>query len=300
MRDDRAQLRGRLLAVAAGACYGTLGTFSKLFYAHGGRPFELIVLRFGGTTLVLGALVALRGRTRPGRRFVLAGLALGAFQFGANITLLRAFEQAPAGFVVLVFYVYPLLVTLGGVLLFREEFGLHRALVLVVGLAGIALTVGTPAATPALGAVLALAGGIFTASFILGSRYLLHASTLEPVEVAALMYVLPAAGFAVAAAIGGFHVPETVAFTWAAGVVLVSSVAAMILFFAAIKAVGAGTAALLATIEPLVGVVLAYLVLGESLTALQLVGGALVLGSVASLARRGRLSRRVPAPVPDT
>src|SRR5690242_10696258 len=119
MPDDRGQLRGRLLAVFAGTCFGTLGTFSKLFYAHGGRPFELIVLRFGGTTLLLGALVALRGRAWPGTRFVLAGLGLGAFQFGANITLLRAFDEAPAGFVVLVFYIYPLLVTLGGVLLFR-------------------------------------------------------------------------------------------------------------------------------------------------------------------------------------
>jgi drug/metabolite transporter (DMT)-like permease len=57
----------------------------------------------------------------------------------------------------------------------------------------------------------------------------------------------------------------------------------MILFYGAVKLVGASTASLLATVEPLVAVLLAYVVLDESLEAMQLAGGALILCGVVSL-----------------
>ena len=163
-----------MLALAAGASFGTLGIFSKLFYAHGGRPFELLLLRFAGTALLLGAFAALRRRGHPGRRIVVLGLLLGTFQVGANYALLVGFQRAPAGLVVLLFYVYPMLATLGGALLFGEEFGVRRAFVLVLGLAGIGLTVGAPSSAPTLGIVLGLVAGVCTAGYILGARHLLH------------------------------------------------------------------------------------------------------------------------------
>jgi drug/metabolite transporter (DMT)-like permease len=285
--------------VAAGASFGTLGIFSKLFYAHGGHPFELLLLRFVGTALLLGAFAAVRRRGHPGRRIVVLGLLLGAFQVGANYALLVGFDRAPAGLVVLLFYVYPMLATLGGALLFGEEFGVRRAVVLVLGLAGIGLTVGAPSSTPTIGIVLGLVAGVCTAGYILGARHLLHGTSLEVVEMVTLMYAAPALGFAIAASIHGFRTPEAAGFGWAGALILVSSVLAMMLFYGAVKLVGAGTASLLATVEPLVAIVLAYLVLDESLTGTQLGGGALILGSVFALTlpARGRRRRRRPLPM---
>jgi drug/metabolite transporter (DMT)-like permease len=57
-------------------------------------------------------------------------------------------------------------------------------------------------------------------------------------------------------------------------------VGAIGLFFAGLRRVGPSTASILATGEPLVTVVLAFAVFGESLGPLQLAGGALVLGAV--------------------
>ena len=53
----------------------------------------------------------------------------------------------------------------------------------------------------------------------------------------------------------------------------------------------AGTANLIATLEPVLTTIWAYLLLGESLDAMQLLGGALIVGSVASLQLEGRLWR---------
>ena len=60
--------------------------------------------------------------------------------------------------------------------------------------------------------------------------------------------------------------------------------AAVSLFFAGLKRVGPTTASILSTVEPVVTVGLAFVVFGELLGALQLLGGALVVGAVLVLA----------------
>jgi drug/metabolite transporter (DMT)-like permease len=67
---------------------------------------------------------------------------------------------------------------------------------------------------------------------------------------------------------------------WLACLAVVSTVVAISLFFAGLDRVGPTTASILSTVEPLTTVLLAFLVFGERLTGVQLVGGALVLGAV--------------------
>jgi len=78
---------------------------------------------------------------------------------------------------------------------------------------------------------------------------------------------------------------------WLACLALVSTVAAISLFFAGLDQVGPTAASILATVEPLVTVLLAFLVFGETLGPLQLLGGALVLAAVLAL-HAGRPSAR--------
>jgi len=70
---------------------------------------------------------------------------------------------------------------------------------------------------------------------------------------------------------------------WIASIAGVSTVAAIGLFFAGLKRVGPTTASLLSTVEPVVTVLLAFVVFGEALGAVQLLGGALVLSAVLAL-----------------
>jgi drug/metabolite transporter (DMT)-like permease len=84
---------------------------------------------------------------------------------------------------------------------------------------------------------------------------------------------------------------------WLAGIALVSTVAAVSLFFAGLKRVGPTTASILSTVEPVVTVVLAFVVFGELLGTLQLLGGALVLTAVLVLGsyRPGEATGRAAA-----
>jgi drug/metabolite transporter (DMT)-like permease len=77
-------------------------------------------------------------------------------------------------------------------------------------------------------------------------------------------------------------------------------VAAISLFFAGLRRIGSTTASILATVEPLVTVLLAFLVSGETLGPVQVVGGAFVLTAVVVLSASRRslaieLTERQPA-----
>jgi drug/metabolite transporter (DMT)-like permease len=293
--------KGRLLALGGGVCFGTVGTFSKLFYDHGGHPFELLVLRIVAATLVLGAIVGALRRPWPPRRVVYIALALGVFQGGLNIALLVGYQKAPVALVALLFYVYPLFTTLGDSVFFGQRLGPRRLLVVALGLAGIALTVGTPSSAPAIGIVLGLAAATATASYILGSRHTMSRG-IEPIPFLFLSYLGPAAAFLVAASIRGYDEPSGTAYGYAALLVLVSTVLASILFYAAVRSIGAGTTSLLCSVEPLVSVLLAYIVLDESLSAGQLAGGALILTSVVALMlpQRRRTEAANSPPLPES
>lgn len=292
-------VRGQLLVLLAAGCFGTLGIFSKLFYDEGGDPFSLIVMRLAGTALILSPFVVARGALRASRRTLLAAFALGAFQLGANLALLEGFARAPASLVVLLFYVYPLLVTLAAALLLGEGLGPLQLVVLVLGLAGVALSVGIPDATTQAGILLGLAAGVCTAGFIVGGRHLM-ARELAPLELVTLGYAGPAAALLVASPMYGFELPSGAgAWSAALGLVAVSSVAALLLFYTGVKLIGAARASLLMTAEPLVTVLLAYAVLGESLAPTQLLGGALIVAAVVllSMPRAARVAT-VPPPAP--
>ena len=287
-------LNGYAIVLASALLLGTLGMFSKLFFDAGGEPFTLLVLRFAGAGPALLAIALLRPAPWPGRRMILAGIALGALQLFIAWALFEGFARAPVGLVVLLFFAYPLLTTVGGALLFREELGPGRVLVLALGMGGVALTVGVPDSANAAGVVLGLAAGLGLAAMILCARYVLTAGGIQPLQLSGLMFTSPLLVLVPWAAVRGIDLDLT-GEAWAAalGAVVISVVIPIALFYTGVKLVGAGTASLLGVGEPLAGVVLAFLVLGESLAALQLAGGVLILVAVALL---GLQARRLAAP----
>lgn len=288
---------GYLLVLVAAACFGTLGVFSKLFYDAGGDAWTILFLRFvvTGPVLVLLAL-ALRERP-PSRRVALLGASLGVFQIGVAYALFEGFERAPVALVTLLYFAYPLVTAVGATLIYKEELGLRRGLILAVALTGVALTIGIPDSANWVGIVLGLVAGLCVSALILSGRYLMVAQGLPPVTLSALMFTSPAILLVllIPARSPDFDLSGE-AWGWAAGAVFVAAVIPITLFYSGVKRAGATAAGLLSTVEPVVSVLLAYAVLGESLSALQFVGGTLIIASVIALsvegARGARAQRR--------
>jgi drug/metabolite transporter (DMT)-like permease len=280
-------------------CFGTLGTFSKLFYDEGGDAYTLLFLRFALAGPAL-ALIALARRDRlPSRRLALIAASLGVFQLGVAFALFEGYARAPVALVTLLYFAYPIITAVGAALLFGEELGPRRVAILAVALTGVALTVGIPDSATWLGIVLGLVAGLCVACLILSSRYLLTTYPLAPLVLCALMFTSPmlALGLAAPARTPDFSLSAE-AWGWALCAVFVAAVIPIGLFYTGVQRTEAGVVGLLSSAEPLVSVLLAYAVLGESLSALQLAGGALIVASVVALSIQPARPRAAPAARP--
>ncbi len=217
------------------------------------------------------------------------------FQIGVGVGLLEGFERAPVALVSLLYFLYPLLVAVGAALLYREPITRRRGVLLALALAGVALTIGLPEEANWAGTLLGLVAGLCVAGAVLSSQRLMRGEGLSPIALSALMFTSPALLLVLLLPVRtpDFTVPSE-AWVWALGAVFVAAVFPIALFYTGVERVGASTAGLLSTAEPLVTVLLAYVVLDESLTGVQLAGGALIVASVAALSLEGR-NRPAPA-----
>jgi drug/metabolite transporter (DMT)-like permease len=290
----RNHLVGAAMCAGSAASFGAMGIFGKLAYDAGVGVLSLLVVRFILASLILAAANgARRPRPRlPPRRLVLAALGLGAIGYAAQSGLyFTALTRIDAGLCALALYIYPSLVTLGAVALGRDRLDRVRVASLLMAFAGLALVVfvGSPADVDGLGVALALGAAVAYTGYILISDTLVS-DRVDPLELSGFVCAGAATSFALAAAVSGeaSFTFDAVGWLWLGAIALVSTVLAIVLFFGGLARVGPSRASIISTIEPLVTVVLAAIVFGEALTAIQLVGGALVLGSVVMLQTVGR------------
>lgn len=261
--------------------------------------------------LVIGQLAVLRltrsGRAAPPwlpatrRGVLLIACLLGA---AVNIAIFMAFLRTTVAVALIAFYTFPALVTLAAVPLYGERLTVKRAALLTLSGAGLALAVLSPVLSGGslsidpIGVGLALAAAICQASFILiaGRGF----QSLPATRTA--LYAITAAGVAalILALAGGnihgltvpFQQPE--AWLWVLAGGILGGAIPTTAFVAGIGLIGPSRAAILMTIEPLVGVSIAAVLLNEHPSALQFVGGAAVL--VAAIALQLVPSRVPPEP----
>lgn len=309
---------GPALCLASAAFFGAMAIFGKFAYEAGVAPSELLLVRFTLAAAVLAILLVIRpslrradprpdvtfersgrrGAALPRWRVIVTALGLGAFGYAAQAGLFfSALQRMDASLLALILYTYPVLVTIGAVLLGRERLTPARVAALVSATGGtllVLLGAGGVGFHP-VGAVMAFGAAMVYTTYILVSDTVVH--RLAPVVLSTLVMSGAATTlWAKTALTGGVTLDfEVSGWFWLACIALVSTVFAMLAFFAGLRRTGPSTTAILSTFEPVVTAVLAALALGESLTAVQMVGGALVLLSVAVLQLQA--TRRVdPAP----
>ena len=287
---------GILLCLASAASFGAMAVFGKLAYEQGATLGTLLALRFLMAAALFWALVAVSGRLRGlralPRRDVLAGLALGAVGYSAQAgAFFAALRRLDASLLSLLLYTFPTMVTVAAIALGRERASVRAAAALPLASAGLALVLAGAAggALDPLGVDLAIGAAVIYTTYILTSQGV--AGRSDPVVLSALVCTGAATTLTLASVALGDLRPGALSaagFGWLAAIASVSTVAAVSLFFAGLRRVGPTTASIVSTAEPVTTVVLAFLVFGESLSAVQLTGGALVVGAVLVLSARVR------------
>lgn len=289
-RSGVSRWAGGALCALSAAGFGTLGILAKLAFRMGLDMWTILAWRFAGGAVFLGGLLALSRRRSlfPDRRRVLTWLALGAVGYAVQATLFfSGLRRIPASVAAVLLYLYPVLVALLAWAVHHRPPLRREWLAMLLALAGVALTVGvfSPSERPQqrldpVGIAFALGSAGWYAGYILVSERALRGS--DPWVATGWILLGASVTFCGIAASqelwpNALAVPPALIL---AAMIVFSTILPIGTFLAGMKRVGSTAASLISTLEPVFTVTLAWLVLGEGLSAGQAAGAALVLTAV--------------------
>jgi drug/metabolite transporter (DMT)-like permease len=282
---------GTLLCLGSGAAFGASAVFGKLAYGAGANVATLLTVRFALAAALFWALVVASGAAKDlrglARRDVAAALALGACVYTLQSgCFFAALERIDASLLSLLLYTFPAIVAAAAVALGRDQLDARRLAALGLASGGLLLVLAGAGAGALNGAGVALGLGaaVIYSAYMLASERI--AGRIRPQLFAALVCTGAAPTFGAGSALLGVLRPGELTpagWGWLACLAAVSTFAAIGLLFAGLRRVGPTNASILATVEPLVTVLLAFIVFGETLAAVQLLGGGIVLAAVVVL-----------------
>jgi drug/metabolite transporter (DMT)-like permease len=296
-RLDAAQrgvvLAGIALAAAGSVLFSAKAVVIKLAYRHGVDPVTLLALRMLFAAPFFAVALAWSSNGRPplsGRdhaRIVLLGVV---GYYGASYFDFLGLQHISAGLERLILYLYPTIVVVISVLFLGKRFTRQHGLALALAYAGILAVFWHDASAGGgrvlLGSLLVFGSAVTYALYLVLGGELVHrigairlTSYAILVSAAAVLvqfalqnppdaFVQPVAVYRLSA-INGFFCTVLPAF------------ATML----AIERIGAGRTATVAMLGPVATLLLAWLFLGEAVTAWALAGTALVLAGVLVLSR---------------
>lgn len=290
MQTSRGRSAGLGLAVVSALAYGGSGVAAKPLIQAGLDPLHVVWLRVAGAALVL-LPVAWRHRALAARRpALLVGFGLLGVA-GVQACYFAAISRIPVGVALLIEYLGPALLL--GWVRFVQRRPVSRAaavgVVLAVGGLACVVEVWSGMGFDALGLVFALGAACCQVGyFVLADHGSGGDRPADPVGVIAYGLLVGAAVMTVvarpwgmdwallagSAEMNGSRVPAVLLLAW---IVLIATVAAYLTGVVAVRRLSPQVAGVVACLEAVVAIVLAWVLLGEKLSLPQTVGGAVVL-----------------------
>ncbi|MFN8596052.1 MAG: EamA family transporter [Anaerolineae bacterium] len=292
------RLIGILLVIVSAASFGTLAIFGRYAYEGGLDTFTLLFLRFTLAAVLMAGVLVYRREGLPRGSALIRLIGMGALGYvGQSFSYLTAIKYASAGLVALLLYLYPTFVAILSVIFLKNRLTRLKLIALALATFGAALTA-NPQGGDWTGVALAIsAAAIYSVYIIVGAGVMRQVS---PVQSSTVIFASAGAVYGTFTLINGAHWPATSNGWMAVGaVVIVATVIPVFTFLAGLQRIGPTDASMLSTLEPVVTVILAALLFGEALSALTLLGGALILVAVVLLTQQELRRETVAANVSD-
>lgn len=289
--EDRAAYRAVGIALAVGAviAFSFRPILIKLAYGYERDPVTLIALRmiFAAPFFVAAALWQRGGASPPvARRDAYAILVLGfiGYYFSSFVDFL-GLQYISAGLGRLLLFLYPTIVVILSWVFLRKRAGAREALALAVTYAGLALVLAHSVAGQhenlPLGAALVFASAVTYAIYLVaGTQVIQRVGSVRFTAYALLVAsAFCIAQFLVLRPIAALVLPWQV-YALALAMAIFSTVLPTFMTAEALKRIGANHVAILGALGPVATIMTGWLGLDETMTPLQIVGTALVLGGV--------------------
>ena len=285
--EKRKSIKGLIYAVVSSATFGLVPLFAIPALKAGVSVNSVVFYRFAISALLVGlVLLARRESFRIAKRQlpVIAGFAL--LYAATSFLLTQSYLYIPSGLATTLHFLYPVLVTILMVVLFKERLSVPVAVATLLALGGIYLLSGSNGSeVNPTGMALALTTVLTYASYIVG----LNRSSIGRIDSLKLTFYILSTGslfFLVNLLVRGEGLAPIP--SWKSGIdlfmlALVPTLISNLTLILAVKHIGSTTTAVLGCMEPLTAVVMGILFLGESCSPIQALGIGIILVAVTTV-----------------
>lgn len=287
-----------LQILLSGFLFGFLGIWGKWAFSLGITPGELLGVRFSLASLMLFCYLFWRNHKLPLKfpwlsafHLVLC-LLLGILGYAVFASCyFIALKGLSASMTVLLLYLYPVFVAIGARIFLSEHLGRSGLAAVFLAAIGLVFLVwGDFSVQNSIGFIAGLISAIVYSIYILVSRKYLY--NIDAITSACWMQfgtgvTLLALNFS---SFSRLHEVIVIAWQPIIGISVFSTVFSMVLFLQGLKKLTSAEASVLNTSEPITAIFMASLLLGESLSMIQIVGGVFVIVAMIIIARQNNNS----------
>ena len=275
-------LSAKLMLCISMTIFGTLGVFTRNISVTSG---ELALYRAIMAAIMIGIFLLVTKQkieVKSIKKELLLLLASG-MAMGINwILLFEAYKYTTISSATLSYYFAPVIVTIICPFIFKEKLTKKQIMCFAMSTLGIVMITGvdnlTKGGTDLKGILFGLGAACFYATVILLNKFIknvagIHRTFLQ--FIAAIIILIPYVACTSRVTLGTMD-----ATGWICLLVvgIIHTGVTYCLYFSSLKELKGQQAAILSYIDPLVAVLISVLILGEKMTIMQWIGGALILG----------------------
>ncbi len=276
------ELKGSLYIFLSASMYATLPILGKLAFKAGLSPSGALLLRYLFSLLLLGLFIKLIKHQRVLTITPLL-IAQGIFLTMGSLFYFYSLKYLSAGITTVIFFAYPVMVATLAIPVYKEKISPRIFWALLLALAGIILisNPGNQAGSiSAMGVILALAACLSYAVYgLIGQKTVAENDPLSITATLSLVAVI------ILAAFSNHELVFLYALSWQQALIamtmaVLNTLLAVLFFLKGVQKIGASRASLISTAEPPICILMAFFVLGETLTMWQIIGSLLVFASM--------------------
>lgn len=283
---NRQVLLGVAFALLAAVGFSAKAILVKLAYLDSRDAVTMLALRMAfSAPFFIGVALWIRRRDAEPLSahdwMLVTGLGLIGYYLSSLLDFL-GLQYISAGLERLILFLYPTLTVILSALIYKRAVGRAVIAAMVFSYAGIAMVflhnVDTQEGSIALGASLVFASTLSYSIYLVGAGHTIARIGTTRFTAYAMVVASSASllQFAIMRPIGALDLPLRV-YGLSVAMAVFSTVLPVFLLSYAIRRIGSGSAALVGTIGPVSTIYLAYVILGEHISLVQIVGSSLVL-----------------------
>lgn len=275
--------------ISGAVLWGLISLFSNTLAENGITPENIVAIRSFGAVLLLFFIFILKDKSifkikiKDIKYFI--GTGIISFVF-FNWCLFTAMNECSVAIAVVLLYTAPIFVTILSVLLFNEKMSKTKIIALIITVIGcmcVTGVIGGELNGTLFGVICGIGSGVFYALYSIFGRYALMKYKSETVTMYTFLFAsigsIPLVRFNELKT--GLSNPSSIMAVIL--IVVVSTVAPFLLYTKGLTKVESGTASILATAEPAVGVIVSIFILKQPINLIAVIGALLILGAVMAL-----------------